>query len=211
MQSDFLYLVEDELVEARDQHPRPMHTPHEAYAVILEELDEFWDKVRAKQHDPRNMLKELVQIAAMCYRAAEDLQLLEAAESEPAHKWCDEHKGKRFRADDPNQEKLGMAINYKCLHGVEWTVTGECLDALRLSQFSHCDCYPVKIPAILKPLNMVDDRTAEQRIYDGDSRPDDEYCGNANCKHLWRTHGISGACKVPGCPCWDLAARVGIS
>lgn len=82
MNSDFLYLVENELVEARDQHPGPMHTAHEAYAVILEELDEFWDEVRAKQHDPRNMLKELVQIAAMCYRAAEDLQLLEVEMTE---------------------------------------------------------------------------------------------------------------------------------
>lgn len=151
MQSEFLYLVENELIEARDQHPGPMHTAHEAYAVILEELDEFWDKVRAKQHDPRNMLKELVQIAAMCYRAAEDLQLLEVAELEPAREWCKEHKGLRFRADDPNQEKLGMAVNYKCLHGVEWTITGACLDALRPDQFKgSCDCYPVKIPAILK-------------------------------------------------------------
>jgi hypothetical protein len=54
--------------------------------------------------------------------------------------WCEEHEGLRFRADDPNQEKLGMAINYKCVHGVEWTVTGACIDALRLSQFNHCDC-----------------------------------------------------------------------
>lgn len=149
MQSDFLYLVEEELVAAREKHQGPIHSAHEAYGVIAEEVAEFFDQVRMRKTAKAAMLSELVQVAAMCYRAAEDLQLLKAAEPEPAHKWCEEHKGLRFRADDPNQEKLGMAINYKCVHGVEWTVTGECLDALRLSQFNHCDCYPVKIPAIV--------------------------------------------------------------
>jgi hypothetical protein len=50
-----------------------MTTPHEAYAVILEELDEFWDEVRKKEHCPEKMLRELIQIAAMAQRAAEDL------------------------------------------------------------------------------------------------------------------------------------------
>jgi len=73
----FLTLVRDEWERARGKH-EPMNSPHEAYAVILEELDEFWEEVRA-QTDARNgahMLKELVQIAAMCERAAHDLDLL---------------------------------------------------------------------------------------------------------------------------------------
>lgn len=52
-----------------------LHSAHEAYAVILEELDEFWDQVR--QQDARRssalMRQELVQIAAMCLRAVLDL------------------------------------------------------------------------------------------------------------------------------------------
>ncbi len=76
----FSDLVAAELVSARRQFP-PMHTSHEAYAVIQEELDELWDEVKLHQRkrDPAKLLKELVQVAAMCHRAAEDLHLLERA------------------------------------------------------------------------------------------------------------------------------------
>lgn len=71
----FPQLVERELERARSLH-NPQQSAHEAYAVILEELDEFWEEVRAKQQDAPNMLKELVQVAAMAQRAAEDLNLI---------------------------------------------------------------------------------------------------------------------------------------
>ena len=72
----FPEMVERELEKARAMHG-PQHSAHEAYAVILEELDEFWEEVRLKQRnrDPKRMLKELVQIAAMAQRTAEDLKL----------------------------------------------------------------------------------------------------------------------------------------
>lgn len=38
---------------------------HEAYAVILEELDEFWDSVKANKIDP----EELIQVIATARRA----------------------------------------------------------------------------------------------------------------------------------------------
>ena len=40
---------------------------HEAYAVILEEVDEFWDEVKKKRSDrnPYSMRLELIQVAAM--------------------------------------------------------------------------------------------------------------------------------------------------
>ena len=44
--TDFLEDVAEELRRARRKHA-PMHSLHEAYAVILEEMDEFWDEVRA--------------------------------------------------------------------------------------------------------------------------------------------------------------------
>lgn len=70
--SEFTKLIEIELTKARAKHNGAIHGPHEGYAVILEELDEFWDEVRAQKHDPAKMLKELVQTAAMCARTAED-------------------------------------------------------------------------------------------------------------------------------------------
>lgn len=42
---------------------------HEAYAVILEELDEFWESVRLDNPDPR----ELLQVAATARRAMLEL------------------------------------------------------------------------------------------------------------------------------------------
>lgn len=63
------------------QHP-PYASAHEAYAVLLEEVEEFWQEVRKKrQHRDRgNMLKELVQIAAVAQKAAYSLDLLPHAQ-----------------------------------------------------------------------------------------------------------------------------------
>ena len=54
-----------------------LNSVHEAYAVILEELDEFWEEVRKKSENREKelMYKELVQVAAMCLRAIHDLSL----------------------------------------------------------------------------------------------------------------------------------------
>lgn len=70
--------VEDEIAAAREKHA-PYNSAHEAYAVILEELDEFWDEVKKKREkrDPVLMFRELVQIAATAERAAYDLGLID--------------------------------------------------------------------------------------------------------------------------------------
>jgi ribosome-binding protein aMBF1 (putative translation factor) len=66
-----------ELQTARAKHPS-INTHHEAYSIILEEIDEYWEEVRRKKEarSQAYMLSELVQIAAMCQRAAEDLGLV---------------------------------------------------------------------------------------------------------------------------------------
>jgi hypothetical protein len=47
-----------------------MNGPHEGYAVILEELDELWDLVKAypKRASTDDMRPEAIQIAAMAVR-----------------------------------------------------------------------------------------------------------------------------------------------
>lgn len=74
--SNFPDRVAAELSAARQKHPK-LNSAHEAFAVIREEVDEFWDKVKADEHkSPAGqtlMVDELVQIAAMCQRAAEDV------------------------------------------------------------------------------------------------------------------------------------------
>lgn len=63
--------VRDEL--ARAAKWGPLHSLHDAYAHILEELDEVWEHVKMKQHkrDLDAARQELVQVAAMAIKAIE--------------------------------------------------------------------------------------------------------------------------------------------
>lgn len=74
MKNSFSELLKNELVKARIKNP-PINSVHEGYSIILEEVDEFWDwvKMKKKLRDPNEMLTELVQIAAMAQRTAEDV------------------------------------------------------------------------------------------------------------------------------------------
>jgi hypothetical protein len=73
----FEEMVSEEYSRAAKQH-RPINSVHEGYAVILEELDEFWEEVRKKRErrSKEDMRKELVQIAAMCWRTAVDCEVM---------------------------------------------------------------------------------------------------------------------------------------
>lgn len=73
---DVLAAVGSELERARLEHA-PMASAHEAFAVILEELDEFKLEVWKKrsERDLVAMRAELIQLAAMAVRAVEDLEL----------------------------------------------------------------------------------------------------------------------------------------
>jgi hypothetical protein len=92
-QNNILLLLDElryELERAEAIHPTlcpsdptretPTKTPHGGYAVILEELDEFWEEVKKfnlpKGRDTRpNMRTELIQIAAMALRTIRDCNL----------------------------------------------------------------------------------------------------------------------------------------
>ena len=52
----------------------PMANLHEGYAVLLEEVDEFWEhvKVNQKKRDYAVIRKELIQVAAMSARCIVD-------------------------------------------------------------------------------------------------------------------------------------------
>ena len=70
---EFLVDVSLEVKRAMSKHA-PMHSLHEAYAVILEEVDELKAHVWKKQTE-RNALEvytEIVHIAAMCARCVAD-------------------------------------------------------------------------------------------------------------------------------------------
>lgn len=67
--SQVMSLVEAELRRATDKFG-PFHSPHEGYAVILEELDEMWDEVKGNQ--PKLAVLEAIQVAAMAARFVVD-------------------------------------------------------------------------------------------------------------------------------------------
>ena len=75
-QIQFLTDMTLELEKAENLHGA-YNSYHEAYAVILEELDEFWEIVRQKtqDRDDRKAYIELVQIAVTAWRTARDLEL----------------------------------------------------------------------------------------------------------------------------------------
>lgn len=51
----------------------PLNSPHEGYAVILEELEELWEHVRADTARGAEARTEAVHVAAMAVRYAAEL------------------------------------------------------------------------------------------------------------------------------------------
>ena len=60
--------IGEELKRALTKFPRPQNSPHEGYAVLLEEVDELWDHVKADTGRSSEARKEAIQIAAMAMR-----------------------------------------------------------------------------------------------------------------------------------------------
>lgn len=77
--SQFAADVDAELARTRQKHPQPIHSTHEGYAVLLEEVTELQAEVFKSRRDVAATYAELVQVAAMARRMAEDLGLAESA------------------------------------------------------------------------------------------------------------------------------------
>lgn len=71
---EILAAVQAEFDFASEKYPA-MNTPHEGYAVLLEEVDELWAHVKVKQgrRNLEAMRKEAIQVAAMALRFAFDV------------------------------------------------------------------------------------------------------------------------------------------
>lgn len=64
--------VVEEVKKARAKFPA-MNSPHEGYAVLLEEVDELWDEVKDRNFDPEKAKKEAIQVAAMAIAFAAEV------------------------------------------------------------------------------------------------------------------------------------------
>jgi hypothetical protein len=71
---NFFDAVVQELCDAVSKFD-PMRSHHEAYAIILEEMDGLWAEVKKwpKTHDLVKMRNECIHIAAMCARYHHDV------------------------------------------------------------------------------------------------------------------------------------------
>ena len=75
MMNDAKALAEiyEEYLLALDKHPKSFNSPHEGYAVLLEELDELWDEIKKKDINKAAMKEEAIQVGAMALRFLVDL------------------------------------------------------------------------------------------------------------------------------------------
>ena len=78
-----LALASVELDSARSSYPE-MHSLHEGYAVLLEEVDELWDEIKKKPSDTSilKVREEAIQVAAMALRIVVDLCQVKPSEFE---------------------------------------------------------------------------------------------------------------------------------
>lgn len=64
--------IHAEVIRAKSKHPGDYNSFHEAYAVLLEEVDELWDDIKADK-SPDVIRKEAVQVAAVAFRLIKEL------------------------------------------------------------------------------------------------------------------------------------------
>ncbi len=71
--TNIISAVQEEVNRAMSLYPS-FGSAHEAYAVLLEEVDELWDHVKTnqKRRDFAAMKSEAIQVAAMAVRFALD-------------------------------------------------------------------------------------------------------------------------------------------
>ena len=69
--------VYNEIIRAKSIHKKDFNSTHEAYAVILEEMDELWEEVKKNPkkegYSKEKMREEAVQTVAMLLRMITEL------------------------------------------------------------------------------------------------------------------------------------------
>lgn len=73
------HLVRVELMTLLTRYNPPYNSWHEAYAVMLEELEEFWESIRKDALNPDKM--ELVQVAATALAGIYQMEMEEYNEA----------------------------------------------------------------------------------------------------------------------------------
>lgn len=69
---DAISLIITEYGRASSIHGK-FNSPHEGYAIMLEEFDELWDEIKQREPNILNIKEEVVQIGAMAMRFLVDI------------------------------------------------------------------------------------------------------------------------------------------
>lgn len=98
--------IDAEAVTAMSAFP-PFNSSHEGYAVILEELDELWDEVKA--NDIERSIEEAVQVGAMALRYIVDMRARYGFEAppQPGHEPVEQAT---WTAADPEVEPTSVLL-----------------------------------------------------------------------------------------------------
>lgn len=99
LRMEFFAAVTKEYRRARQElgHP-PMHSLHEGYAVLLEELDEVWEEIKRKHPDAQRLREELTQVATVAMAMA--IELLPAVPNGPH-----EHEHEQEQQEHEGEER----------------------------------------------------------------------------------------------------------
>lgn len=70
-----LLFIEKELQKAKFRFPEKINSYHEAYAILLEEVDEFWEEVKKNENErsKKQLSLEILQVATVAIRIYQDL------------------------------------------------------------------------------------------------------------------------------------------
>ncbi len=72
IENEAVYLCLNALHDKAYRHPE-FHSHHEAYGVLLEEVDEYFEHVRERKPSMSGCREELADIAAVCLKALTQL------------------------------------------------------------------------------------------------------------------------------------------
>jgi NTP pyrophosphatase (non-canonical NTP hydrolase) len=72
--TELLY-IEKELQKAKYRFPKKINSFHEAYGILLEEVEEFWDEVKKNEGEQNKQMLtlEILQVATVAIRIYQDL------------------------------------------------------------------------------------------------------------------------------------------
>lgn len=65
--NDIIFSIITELDRANKLY-EPFNSPHEGYAIMLEEMDELFEEIKRKQPDKTRMREEAIQVGAMAIK-----------------------------------------------------------------------------------------------------------------------------------------------